>query len=151
MKTYAHVQDGRVVEIILPMVYEFDADDESYKAGDEIPINQRFTPEFVATLVDISEVSPQPTVGMAYDGTTFSDYVPPPLSDAQILAANTAMRDLLLAQAAAAIAPLQDAVDLEEATDAEVALLKQWKQYRVAVNRIDLAHGNPIWPVAPTA
>jgi hypothetical protein len=48
-----------------------------------------------------------------------------------------------------AIAPLQDAVDLDEATQAETDQLKKWKQYRVAVNRIDLTQASPVWPLQP--
>ncbi|WP_236411106.1 tail fiber assembly protein [Pseudomonas syringae] len=43
-------------------------------------------------------------------------------------------------------------MDLEEATSAEVALLKKWKQYRIAVNRIQDQSGYPSsieWPVEP--
>lgn len=59
----------------------------------------------------------------------------------------TGERDYFLATAAIRIAPLQDAVDLDDATDEEIALLKKWKQYRVALNRIDTA--NPTWPEQP--
>lgn len=51
-----------------------------------------------------------------------------------------------------AIAPLQDAVDLDEATEAEVALLKDWKRYRVALNRLPEQDGYPHtidWPAPP--
>lgn len=71
----------------------------------------------------------------------------------QVLASALAKRDNLLSVAAIRIAPLQDAVDLEEATAAEVALLKKWKQYRIAVNRIDQQEGFPsdiTWPVEPS-
>jgi hypothetical protein len=152
MKTYAHIQDGRMIEVILPATYEFDSPDDfepPYKAGDEIPIDQRFTPEFVATLVDITTITPAPSVGMVYDGTSFSEYVAPPPSAAEILATNTALRDALLSQATTAIAPLQDAVDLDMATDADVANLKAWKTYRVLVNRVDLTQSSPNWPAAP--
>ena len=77
-------------------------------------------------------------------------YVPTPEEE---LASALAKRDNLLSVAAIRIAPLQDAVDLEEATAAEVALLKKWKQYRVAVNRIDQQEGFPSdvqWPVEPS-
>lgn len=56
---------------------------------------------------------------------------------------------MLLTMAGLAIAPLQDAEDLEEATKQEAALLKAWKQYRIAVNRVDLTKENPKWPTAP--
>ncbi|MDR5797263.1 tail fiber assembly protein [Caballeronia sp. LZ008] len=75
----------------------------------------------------------------------------PKYTQEQILANNTATRDFLLSQAALAIAPLQDAVDLGEATDAETALLKLWKQYRIAVNRLDMTQASPAWPPAPVA
>ena len=58
----------------------------------------------------------------------------------------------LRAQADAAIAPLQDALDLDEATDAEAALLKEWKRYRVALNRLPEQEGYPAeisWPAPP--
>ena len=58
----------------------------------------------------------------------------------------------LRAQAEAAIAPLQDALDLDEATDAETALLKEWKRYRVALNRLSEQQGYPTdidWPDPP--
>ncbi|BFT62419.1 tail fiber assembly protein [Pseudomonas moorei] len=62
---------------------------------------------------------------------------------------NTSTHNYLVAQATLAIAPLQDAVDLDDATAEETALLKKWKQYRVAVNRIDLTQPYPIWPPQP--
>lgn len=52
----------------------------------------------------------------------------------------------------AAIAPLQDAVDLDEATEIEAALLKEWKRYRVALNRLPDQPGYPDqidWPALP--
>ncbi|WP_089534902.1 tail fiber assembly protein, partial [Escherichia coli] len=35
------------------------------------------------------------------------------------------------------IAPLQDAADLEIATEEEISLLEAWKKYRVLLNRVD--------------
>ncbi|MFD3222405.1 tail fiber assembly protein [Rahnella aceris] len=59
-------------------------------------------------------------------------------------------KSALLAQAAIAIAPLQDAVDVDDVTDAELATLKAWKKYRVALNRLDLSTAPDItWPEAP--
>lgn len=51
-----------------------------------------------------------------------------------------------------AVAPLQDAVDVEEATDGDVALLKSWKKYRVALNRVPDQEQYPDvieWPTPP--
>ncbi|MFJ5982329.1 tail fiber assembly protein [Enterobacter cancerogenus] len=57
----------------------------------------------------------------------------------------------LMAIAERAIAPLQDAVDLGMATDAEAALLLEWKKYRVLLNRIDISNAPGIeWPASPS-
>jgi hypothetical protein len=57
-----------------------------------------------------------------------------------------------LAQATSAISPLQDAIDIGVATEAEHAMLLAWKRYRVAINRIDQQPGYPsnvVWPERP--
>ncbi len=67
---------------------------------------------------------------------------------AQVVAENAARRDV----ADKAIAPLQDAVELEEATEVEVALLKEWKRYRLALVRLPEQEGYPNsieWPALP--
>lgn len=58
----------------------------------------------------------------------------------------------LLLEASTKIAPLQDAVDLGMATDAETASLTAWKTYRVLVNRVPTQPGFPTaidWPSMP--
>ncbi|PTQ68131.1 tail fiber assembly protein [Pseudomonas sp. GV071] len=63
-----------------------------------------------------------------------------------------ATRDGRLSYATTRIAPLQDAVDLDEATTTEVEQLRLWKLYRVQLNRIEQQVGFPAqidWPVAP--
>ncbi|KPC53038.1 tail fiber assembly protein [Amantichitinum ursilacus] len=82
------------------------------------------------------------------DGGITKQAFPPPTAE-QIQFSNKVIRDGLLAVAALAIAPLQDAVDLEIDTPAEAALLKAWKQYRVALNRVDLTQAVVAWPAAP--
>ncbi|ENC3164680.1 tail fiber assembly protein, partial [Escherichia albertii] len=48
------------------------------------------------------------------------------------------------------IAPLQDAVDLEIATEEEASLLAAWKKYRVLLNRVDISVASDIeWPTIP--
>ncbi|EAS8470969.1 tail fiber assembly protein [Salmonella enterica] len=56
-------------------------------------------------------------------------------------------KNRLLQIASEKIAPLQDAVDLDEATDKEKASLLAWRKYRVQVNRVDTL--NPNWPEQP--
>lgn len=67
---------------------------------------------------------------------------------AEIVAETSALR----AVADSAIDPLQDAVDLEEATEAEAAKLKAWKKYRIALIRVPDQPGYPDtidWPAPP--
>ena len=75
---------------------------------------------------------------------------PPPPIDPGEFALSEISR--LRARADYAIAPLQDAVDVDEATDAEGAALKVWKKYRVALSRVPEQSGYPgaiDWPVLP--
>lgn len=55
----------------------------------------------------------------------------------------------LLQLAAQSVAPLADAVELGIATKEEIALLKAWKTYRVALNRVDVGVDVPEWPALP--
>lgn len=82
------------------------------------------------------------------------DPVPLPMTPDEIIASINRQRDELLALSAIRIAPLQDAVDLDKATPEDLTNLKLWKQYRVAVNRIDQQPGHPldfVWPTPPSS
>ncbi|EMC7916462.1 tail fiber assembly protein [Enterobacter kobei] len=76
------------------------------------------------------------------------DIAPPSQEECISIARST--KERLLSIATQAISPLQDAVDLSMATEAEIVSLQQWKRYRVIVNRID-ANDAPdiIWPETP--
>ncbi|MPQ67120.1 MULTISPECIES: tail fiber assembly protein [Pseudomonas] len=77
---------------------------------------------------------------------------PPPPTSVELTALALGRRDGLLGVAAIRIAPLQDAFDLGLATDADTESLHAWKQYRIAVNRIDQQPGFPAsidWPAPP--
>jgi hypothetical protein len=67
MKIYAFIQSGEVAEIIQPVV---GPDDK------EIDINDRFAPAFVAEMVDITDVTPQPGLHWKYSG---GEFTPPEL------------------------------------------------------------------------
>lgn len=73
----------------------------------------------------------------------------PAPSAEQILQMNTGIRDSLLGTAATRIAPLQDAADLGIATAEEAASLTAWKQYRVALSRLDMTASATDWPTVP--
>lgn len=62
MKTYIRIEEGVVRETILPATDEDD---------NEIPIDRRFTPEFVSTLVELPEgqsAPPDNSVAELVDG-----------------------------------------------------------------------------------
>ncbi|UPS62270.1 tail fiber assembly protein [Providencia rettgeri] len=68
----------------------------------------------------------------------------------QLIAIAEQKKKALLVDAASAIAPLQDAVDLGIATDKETSSLNVWKTYRVDLNRVDTTTAPDIeWPVKP--
>lgn len=140
MSWFARVQGGLVLELIQPFV---DVN------GVEVSVNDRFTPEFVSGLIDITGLDPKPESCWLYDGESFFSPAPYQLTPDELIVSNAAIRDVLLERAGLSIAPLQDAVDLEDAMPLEVALLKSWKQYRVAVNRVDLKQVEPVWPISP--
>ncbi|WP_323151452.1 tail fiber assembly protein [Pseudomonas glycinae] len=71
---------------------------------------------------------------------------------AQRLAKITVETARLRSIADTAIAPLQDAVDIGEATDNDINQLRAWKTYRVALNRLPDQPGYPDtvnWPQSP--
>ena len=89
---------------------------------------------------------------LMFDAKTQLPYSAPKVRTAdELIAENSAVRDGLLRTATLAIAPLQDAVDLGDATLAEESALKAWKEYRVAVNRAALDTATPVWPLPPDA
>lgn len=76
----------------------------------------------------------------------------PVLTKEQQIEETEAKKQMLIAEATAAIAPLQDAVDLDMATPEEESALKEWKKYRVMLNRVDTSLGaNVVWPTPPAS
>lgn len=69
-----------------------------------------------------------------------------------ILISARAQRDSLLVYATLRINPLQYAADVDEASNEDLALLKLWKKYSVAVSKTETQPGwpeSPQWPVPP--
>ncbi len=74
----------------------------------------------------------------------------PEPTQTELIAEAEYQKQALLTEATAAIAPLQDAVDLGIATDEEREQLKKWKNYRVLINRVDTSIAPNInWPEKP--
>lgn len=73
----------------------------------------------------------------------------PDAEAAAALAAATAKRNALLAEANQCIAVLSDAVDLGMATADEQAAYNAWRRYRVELTRLDLTVTPIAWPEKP--
>lgn len=75
---------------------------------------------------------------------------PPEIPHSDLVAIAGEKKKYLLSAASTEMQPLQDAVDLDIATDHEKALLTAWKTYRVMVNRVDTNAAPDItWPKKP--
>ncbi len=76
--------------------------------------------------------------------------IPPPTKQESVNSAKL-KQDNLLQQVKNKITPLQDAVDLNIATDDEKKQLTVWKTYRVLLSRIDINTAPEIdWPQVPS-
>lgn len=159
MTVHAYIQDGRVMQLVRPQVADIDILQPNetgelvrvVEAGQVVPLPMLYTPEFIASLRAVPD-DQLIELGDSYDetGETFG---PPPAPPTITAEQARAVRDGLLTDAALRIAPLQDAADLDDATAAEAAALKAWKQYRVALSRIEQQVGFPgavEWPAAPS-
>lgn len=98
-----------------------------YQPGSDEPLPGPYP----ATLVETDDPTPPP-------------YIPTPEDNART-------RVLLIDAATREIAPLQDMVEFDMATPDDVALLKAWKLYRIALTKLDLSVSPVEWPTAPEA
>jgi len=129
MKTYARIEDQRVAEIV----------------SLNVKPEKLYHPSLV--WVDITTLPEQPDVNYQYSDGVFTA----PVTDAEnaelIASSRLAAK---MDEANRTIVPLQDAVDISIATDAEIARLSEWKRYRVELSRIDTSKAPDItWPVRP--
>ncbi len=69
MKTYAFIQNGEVAEIIQPT---------TWPDGTEIDIKDRFAPEFVDQMVDITDLESMLGIHWTYVDGVFHEPVPIP-------------------------------------------------------------------------
>ncbi len=77
-------------------------------------------------------------------------HINPPKSHEDLVSEANAEKNRLIQNANDTIAPLQDAVDLDMATDEEISLLAEWKKYRVLLMRVDTTKAPDIeWPPLP--
>ena len=71
----------------------------------------------------------------------------PPPSQEELITQAELEKSSLRRAADSSITPLQDAADMEMATDEEIAFLAEWKKYRVLLMRVDTT--KPEWPILP--
>ncbi|KAA5974846.1 MULTISPECIES: tail fiber assembly protein [unclassified Pantoea] len=135
MNSYALISKGKVVNTV---VWDGEAEVDFGKG---------------ITAVLITDETPV-SIGWTYENKQFS---PPPLTEEELanqnslaITANIGMKALFMEQASQKISVLQDAVDLEMATDEEAAGLPLWKKYRVLLSRIDANTASKVdWPQQP--
>lgn len=129
MKTYTRIENQCVAEIV----------------SLNVKPEKLYHPSLV--WVDITALPEQPDVNYRYSDGVFSA----PATEAEnavLIASSRLAAEMDVANRT--IAPLQDAVDISIATDAEIARLAEWKRYRVALSRIDTSKAPDIeWPVMP--
>lgn len=130
MKNYARIEDQLVAEIVSLSVQP----EEIYHPSLE--------------WIDITSLAEAPEVGYIYKDGGFTAPVVE-TENAFLLA--KAMHAILMDEASSIIAPLQDAVDINMATDEEIARLAEWKKYRVLLSRANMQDAsNMAWPVKPS-
>lgn len=101
-------------------------------------------PEYIA--VELSD-NIAVGVGWSYADGVFTPPPEPEKTPEELISAANIQKSSLLSAANATIVPLQDAVDLAMATDEEIALLTEWRKYRVLLNRVDTSAAPDIeWP-----
>jgi len=129
MKTYARIENQHVAEIVALNVKP----------------EKLYHPSLV--WVDVTALPEQPDINYRYSDGVFTA----PETDAENAALIASSRLAAeMDEANKTIAPLQDAVDISIATDAEIARLAAWKRYRVELSRIDVSKAPDIrWPEKP--
>ncbi|ENH3197277.1 tail fiber assembly protein [Enterobacter roggenkampii] len=138
MGNYALVKDGQVINTII------------WDGPQEAPIE--FGGGIIAIEITSNEVA---SIGYSYSEGKF---IAPPLTEeekAQIKDAaqqsNLSSKGYLMKEASQRISVLQDAVDLDMATEDEAAALALWKKYRVLLSRVDSNTAKEInWPEKPS-
>ncbi|MDE8559059.1 tail fiber assembly protein [Pantoea vagans] len=129
MKIYARIEEKRVAEVV----------------SLDVEPDLLYHPSLV--WVDVTDTKPAPGFNYLYDGKGFTA---PVIEIQEPVFIATSRKAAAMDEAGQAIAPLQDAVDVGMATDAEAALLTAWKKYRVLLNRVDVSAAPDItWPEAP--
>lgn len=126
-----------------PAFYLSDYEDKNWDLSDVVEISDETAKEYMS--------SPPPgKIRVAgKDGMPAWSDLPPP-SQEELIAQAEQKKSSMRKVADSNITPLQDAVDMEMATDEEVAALAEWKKYRILLNRVVTTLAPNInWPIPP--
>ncbi|ETS33465.1 phage tail protein [Photorhabdus temperata] len=83
------------------------------------------------------------------DGLPCWEDIPSPTKE-ELISIAEIQRKQFISLANKKITPLADAVELDIATDEEILSLKEWKKYRVMLNRVDTSKTPEVdWPITP--
>lgn len=127
--------------------------------GIDLPIPNNWTADicpdgyFAARYVGSRSISGEWVKGTWVDDQALTEQEEAELARKQLVSKAALQVAGFLENAALRIAPLQDAVDIDEATEEEVSRLRDWKKYRVALNRIRDQPNYPKkieWPIPPS-
>ncbi|MGF6474899.1 hypothetical protein ABIE06_001719 [Pantoea dispersa] len=89
-------------------------------------------------------------IGWTYKDGLFTSPPAPVITKAELVAQAQQVKLAMMDDSSQKISVLQDAVELEMATDDEKTQLAAWKKYRVLLNRVDTATAPDIsWPTEP--
>lgn len=89
-------------------------------------------------------------IGWTYKDGEFIEPPAPEIPKEDLVLEAQQQKTSLISEASQQISILQDAVDLDMATDDETSMLLAWKKYRVLLNRVDTNDAPDIdWPKHP--
>lgn len=118
---------------------------QSYNAVELFPENLSVTE---INKEDVPDELPERLDGnWVFDGKKIAPRIIP---ESELIAQAEETRAQFMSEANQRIIPLQDASDLDIATDEELSQLKAWKTYRVLLSRVDVSTAPDIkWPEKP--
>lgn len=149
------VENEESEDVILALTNDVDNATETYNQAMATlaPIESKYQTlrtEYDAILPVFFEVRENISTMKKMTAKEVEAHLNPPISKEQYIARAEAQKQSLLEEATNVIAPLQDAVDLDMATDEEMAQLTALRKYRVLLNRVDTSTEPDIeWPEKP--
>lgn len=85
------------------------------------------------------------------DDPRIQEYLHPTPTAAEILAAKQAIKDQKIRDASISMAPVMVSLQLDGLTDEGAAKAREWQDYYLALQSVDLSEADPAWPEPPEA